>query len=125
MRNTDRALSSCDAAAGARPVAAPLSSAEAGSKTLERLLAQIAAAKDQAAFAALYSATRGKLFSTVLLIARRWDLAEDIIQDVYARIWLKAPSYDRASGSPMTWMITIARNLGDRHRQKVDARGLR
>ncbi|HEY4985480.1 MAG TPA: sigma-70 family RNA polymerase sigma factor [Bradyrhizobium sp.] len=115
MRNTDRATAACDAATGARPVGGQLraapTSAETGSQALEQLLAQIAAAKDHAAFAALYSATRGKLFSTVLLIVRRWDLAEDIIQEVYARIWLNAPSYRSSSGSPMTWMITIARNL--------------
>jgi RNA polymerase sigma-70 factor (ECF subfamily) len=82
-----------------------------GSKHLEHLLARIAATRDQAAFARLHSATRGKLFATVLLIVRRWDVAEDIIQEVYARVWLHAHLYRSSSGSPMTWMITIARNL--------------
>jgi len=85
--------------------------ADFGSKRLEYLLTQIAAVKDQSAFAELYSATKGKLFSTVLMIVKRWDLAEEIIQDVYARIWSNAGSYLASSGSPMTWMITIARNL--------------
>ncbi|HEX7565244.1 MAG TPA: sigma-70 family RNA polymerase sigma factor [Bradyrhizobium sp.] len=85
--------------------------ADFGSKRLEYLLTQISAVKDQSAFAELYSATKGKLFSTVLMIVKRWDLAEEIIQDVYARIWSNAGSYLASSGSPMTWMITIARNL--------------
>jgi len=88
-----------------------MNSTESGSKKLERLLAQIAAHRDQAAFTELYSGTKGKLFSTVLLIVRRRDLAEEVIQDVYVRIWLNANSYRPSSGSPMTWMITIARNL--------------
>jgi RNA polymerase sigma-70 factor (ECF subfamily) len=88
-----------------------MTSTESGSKKLERLLAEIAGKRDQAAFAELYSATKGKLFSTVLLIARRRDLADEIIQDAYVRIWLNASSYRPSSGSPMTWMITIARNL--------------
>ena len=88
-----------------------MTTAEFGSKRLEYLLTQIAAVKDQSAFAELYSATKGKLFSTVLVIVKRWDLAEEIIQDVYARIWANAGSYLASSGSPMTWMITIARNL--------------
>ena len=88
-----------------------LTSAEAGSKRLERLLAQIAAAGNQGAFAALYAATKGKLFSTVLMIVKRQDIAEEIIQDAYARIWSNACSYRASSGSPMSWMITIARNL--------------
>ncbi len=88
-----------------------MTAARSGSNQLEHLLTQIAVRQDQAAFAELYAATRGKLFSTVFLIVRRWDLAEDVIQDVYVRIWLNANSYRSSSGSPMTWMITIARNL--------------
>ena len=74
-------------------------------------MALIDARKDQAAFASLYAATKGKLFSTVLLIVKRWDLAEEIIQEVYVRIWHSASSYRALRGSPMTWMISIARNL--------------
>jgi RNA polymerase sigma-70 factor (ECF subfamily) len=115
MTNTRRAATALHAGSIApqfRPeVRATMIAAEAGSKALEQLLAQIAAARDQAAFAALYSATKGKLFSTVLLIVRRRDLAEDIIQDVYTRIWVNAHSYRASSGAPMSWMITIARNL--------------
>ena len=88
-----------------------MTTAEFGSKRLGYLLTQIAAVKDQSAFAELYYATKGKLFSTVLMIVKRRDLAEEIIQDVYARIWSNAISYRPSSGSPMTWMITIARNL--------------
>jgi RNA polymerase sigma-70 factor (ECF subfamily) len=88
-----------------------MTATESGSKELERLLAMIGTRKDQAAFAALYSATKGKLFSTVLLIVKRSDLAEEIIQEAYVRIWRSASSYRSLRGSPMTWMITIARNL--------------
>ena len=88
-----------------------MTATESGSKELESLLALIAARKDQAAFAALYSASKRKLFSTVLLIVKRSDLAEEIIQEAYVRIWHSASSYQSSPGSPMTWMITIARNL--------------
>ena len=88
-----------------------MTATDSGSKELERLLAVIGAQKDQAAFAALYSATKRKLFSTVLLIVKRSDLAEEIIQEAYVRIWHSASSYRWSRGSPMTWMITIARNL--------------
>jgi RNA polymerase sigma-70 factor (ECF subfamily) len=84
---------------------------ESGSKELERLLAVIGARKDQAAFAALYSITKRKLFCTVVLIVKHSDLAEEIIQEAYVRIWHSASSYRSPRGSPMTWMITIARNL--------------
>jgi RNA polymerase sigma-70 factor (ECF subfamily) len=88
-----------------------MSAAQSGSKRLGSLLRRIAAGRDQSAFAELYDATKGKLFATVLRIVRRRDIAEEIIQDAYARIWSNAGSYRPSSGSPMTWMIAIARHL--------------
>lgn len=66
--------------------------------------------RDRAAFAALYAATSAKLYGVVLRILARRDLADDILQDVYIRIWERAVDYDAAKGSPITWMAAIARN---------------
>lgn len=93
--------------------------ADSGSKNLERLLERIAANKDQYAFAELYSATKRKLFSRVQLIVGRQDLAEEIIQDVYLRIWSYAGSYRSSLGSPITWMMSIARNIAIDHLRKT------
>jgi RNA polymerase sigma-70 factor (ECF subfamily) len=88
---------------------------QATSKRLEHLLALIAAEKDQIAFAELYAATRRKLFSTVLLIVRRQDLAEEILQEAFVRIWSNAQAYRSSRGSAMTWMIAITRNIAIDH----------
>ena len=93
--------------------------ADSGSKNLERLLGRIAANKDQDAFAELYTATKGKLFSRVLLIVRRQDLAEEIIQDVYVRVWSHASAYRSSLGSPITWMMSITRNMAIDHLRKT------
>jgi RNA polymerase sigma-70 factor (ECF subfamily) len=77
---------------------------------LERLLLRMSR-KDEAAFEKLHAATKRKLFSTVLLIVRRRHLAEEVVQEAYVRIWLNAGAYRSSLGSPMMWMITIARNL--------------
>ena len=95
-----------------------VSEAKSGSEKLEYLLFQVAAEKDQTAFSELYSATKGKLFSTVVLIVKRSAIAEEIIQDAYVRIWQSAASYNRSLGSPMNWMIIIARNLAIDHVRK-------
>ena len=92
--------------------------ADSGSKNLERLLKRVAE-EDQDAFAELYSATKGKLFSRVLLIVRRQELAEEIIQDVYMRIWSHASFYRSSLGSPITWMMSIARNIAIDHSRKI------
>ncbi len=80
------------------------------SKELERLLLRMSR-RDEAAFEKLHAATKRKLFSTVLLVVKRRHLAEELVQEAYVRIWLNAASYRSSLGSPMLWMITIARNL--------------
>ena len=67
--------------------------------------------KDEAAFKKLYAATRRKLFTTILLLVKRRNVAEELLQEVYVRIWLNAAGYRPTLGTPMVWMITIARNL--------------
>ena len=37
--------------------------------------------------------------------------AEDALQEVYTRVWLRAGRYDPAKGRGMTWLIAVARNL--------------
>ena len=85
---------------------APLS----GSEELVRLLLQMSG-KNEAAFERLYAATKRKLFATVLPIVKRRHLAEEVVQEAYVRIWLNAAHYKPSLGSPMIWIITIARNL--------------
>ena len=84
--------------------------AVSGSQHLQGLLTRMAC-KDEAAFGKLYAATKGKLFATVLRIVRHRHLAEEIVQEAYVRIWQHAASYRPSLGSPMLWMIVIARNL--------------
>ncbi len=81
------------------------------SRRLEHLLALIAADKDQIAFAELYTATRRKLFSTVLLIVGRPELAEELLQEAFVRIWSNAGAFRSSRGSAMTWMIAVTRNI--------------
>jgi RNA polymerase sigma-70 factor (ECF subfamily) len=65
---------------------------------------------DQAAFERLYAATRAKLYGVVLRILRRADLADEVMQDTYLKIWRGAGEFDPRMASPMTWMVAIARN---------------
>src|SRR6266852_1462692 len=65
---------------------------------------------DEAAFERLYVATRAKLFGVVLRILRRQDLAEEVIQEAYVKIWNNAGQFNPALASPITWMVSIARN---------------
>lgn len=86
-------------------------------KPLNELLVAVAA-QDRSAFAPLYQATSAKLFGVTLRILRNRQQAEEVLQEVYIRIWRRAADYRPEKGTPMTWMITIARNRAlDRRRQ--------
>ena len=65
---------------------------------------------DRVAFEQLYTATRAKLYGVVLRILRRHDLADEVIQEVYLKIWSGAGQFNPGLASPITWMVTIARN---------------
>ncbi len=106
------------ARAGCNPIASRPSFANgAGGKTsamltpaeLVWLMAGVARG-DQAAFERLYTATRAKLYGVVLRILRRTDLAEEVVQETYLKIWNNAGSFDPKIATPITWMVAIARN---------------
>ena len=84
------------------------------------LLAAVAKG-DQPAFERLYAATRAKLYGVTLRILRRADLADEVIQETYLKIWDSAGQFDPALASPITWMVAIARNRAiDLLRKKAD-----
>jgi RNA polymerase sigma-70 factor, ECF subfamily len=98
--------------------------AEDGVGLLRSLLVACARA-DEAAFGRLYELTARKMFGVALTILRRSDLAEEVIQEAYIRIWHKAGQYDPSLSSPITWMATIVRNLAiDTRRRTIIESGI-
>ncbi len=84
------------------------------------LLAAVAKG-DQEAFDKLYAATRAKLYGVVLRILRRTDLADEVVQETYVKVWSSAGQFNPALASPITWMVAIARNRAiDTLRKKSD-----
>lgn len=81
----------------------------ADSTALQQDIARVALG-DRAAFARVYQATSAHLFGVALRILKRRDVAEDVLQEAFVSVWHHAGSYQAASGQPMTWMISIARN---------------
>ena len=88
-----------------------------------QMIAQCAAA-DRAAFRTLYRDTSAKLMGVLLRMLRERAEAEDALQEVYTRVWLRAGRFDPEKGRGMTWLIAIARNLAiDRLRARPEAHG--
>lgn len=78
-------------------------------QALDRLLISIAHG-EQEALGELYSRTRGAVYGMSLSILKNAHDAQDVTQDTFVRIWESAEQY-KSSGSPMAWILTVARNL--------------
>ncbi|RVU83961.1 sigma-70 family RNA polymerase sigma factor [Leucothrix sargassi] len=68
------------------------------------------AAKDQRAFKQLYEEASPKLYSLSLRLVQKPELAEDVIQEAFIKIWQKAGTYNAQKGKAFTWMATVTRN---------------
>jgi RNA polymerase sigma-70 factor, ECF subfamily len=83
--------------------------AEASRSQLAAALVRVAAG-DRAALRMVYQDTSAKLFGVLLRILNDRGEAEDVLQEVFVTVWRKAGSFDPAKASPITWLVTIARN---------------
>jgi RNA polymerase sigma-70 factor (ECF subfamily) len=68
------------------------------------------AAQDRTALREVYDRTAPKLFGVCLRISGNREAAEDILQDVYLKVWNRAGRFDATRASPVTWLCAIARN---------------
>lgn len=78
----------------------------------ERLIATMerVAGGEQKALRELYVSTSAKLFGICLRICHDREAAEDVLQQVYLKIWDRAGRFDARRASPITWLCAIARN---------------
>ena len=76
---------------------------------LAQLLAATAAG-DERAFARLYELTAARLLVVARAIVGRPELAEDVLQETFLRVWRAAHQYDPHKGSALAWLVTIVRN---------------
>lgn len=74
----------------------------------DQLLAQIAAGSVDA-LARLYEQVRGAVYGAALSYLKNGEDAQDVMQDVFVKIWDGAPAYE-PRGSAMAWIMTITRN---------------
>jgi RNA polymerase sigma-70 factor (ECF subfamily) len=82
--------------------------------------------RHQSAFEYLYDNYAGALNTVVLAVISDRDTANDVLQEVFVKIWRQIDTYDDARGRLFTWMTNIARNAaidmvrskGYRHQQQ-------
>ena len=68
------------------------------------------AQREAGAVAELYDRHARVLHGLIWRILRDTNEAEEVLQDVFLRVWQKADTYDAVLGTPLAWLVRIARN---------------
>lgn len=68
-------------------------------------------AKERDALSYLYDHYSGALYGGILRIVKQEDIAQELLQDVFLKIWNNIGQYDAGKGRLFTWMFQLARNL--------------
>jgi RNA polymerase sigma-70 factor (ECF subfamily) len=63
----------------------------------------------------VYDKYAAALYGIIHKIVRDDAIAEDLLQDVFVRIWRNAESYSSEKGRFFTWMLNISRNAAIDH----------
>ena len=66
--------------------------------------------KTEKSFSLLYDQYAGALFSIILRMVMNKEIAEDLLQEAFIKIWKNSHLYDESKGTPYTWMLNITRN---------------
>jgi len=80
-------------------------------KYTEEELVMLLKSGDRSAFEYLYDNYSGALNAVILKLISDRQLAEDLLQEAFVRIWNNFSSYDSSKGRLFTWMLNITRNL--------------
>ena len=80
-------------------------------KYSEKELIHLLKKRDQVAFSYLYDNYSGALFGIIYRMLEDRQLAEDVLQEAFVKIWNNFSNYDSLRGRLFTWMLNIARNL--------------
>ena len=78
-------------------------------ESLLEIMARVARS-DRTALEELYQRTSSKLFGVCLRICGDRSAAEDVLQEVYIKVWHRADQYQAGTYSPISWLAVIARN---------------
>jgi RNA polymerase sigma-70 factor, ECF subfamily len=79
-------------------------------KISEEDLIDLLETKSERGFSILYNNYSSAIFGVINKIVRSEEIAEDVTQDVFVKIWHNLSNYQSAKGTIFTWMLNIARN---------------
>ncbi|MCA1967182.1 MULTISPECIES: RNA polymerase sigma factor [Flavobacterium] len=75
--------------------------------------------KDDRSFTLLYDNYSKSLYGIIFNLIKDKEEAEDVLQEVFVKIWKNIDTYNTSKGRLYTWMLNIARNTSiDKLRSK-------
>ena len=75
--------------------------------------------KDDRSFTLLYDNYSKSLYGVIFTLIKDREEAEDVLQEVFVKIWKNIDSYNESKGRLYTWMLNSARNTSiDKLRSK-------
>jgi len=78
-------------------------------KNLEAEIVDLFAKGDERAIPLVYKNYSSNLYGVISQIITQEELAKEVLQDTFIKIWKNAKSYDQNKGRIFTWMLNIAR----------------
>lgn len=80
------------------------------STLLEKHIVELLQERDEKAISLLYDNYADTLYGVAYKVVKDEDLAQDVVQESFVKIWKKADSYDASKAKLFTWLFRITRN---------------
>lgn len=78
--------------------------------TLEEQIVTFLQQKDKKAISLLYKNYSGALFGIIKRTISSEEVANEVLQDVFVKVWKNADKYNAQKGRLFTWLVQITRN---------------
>jgi len=79
-------------------------------KISEQEIVEMLHQNDRKVISIIYDKYAPALYGVVLRIVRSEEIAEDVMQDSFLKIWKNGQKYNSSKGTLFTWLLNIARN---------------
>ena len=77
---------------------------------LEKHIVELLQERDEKAISLLYEHYGDTLYGVAYKVVRNEELAQDVLQESFVKIWKKSDSYDATKAKLFTWLFRITRN---------------
>jgi RNA polymerase sigma-70 factor (ECF subfamily) len=77
---------------------------------------------DSSALAELYDRHAAQVFGLCLRILNEAQLAEDVLQEIFVRVWERSGTYAPERGEVITWLMGVTRNMCIDQLRRIRAR---